>query len=196
VRGLAVACRAILCLAVPALLVTGRGEAAPVAMIAASCGLVLAWSRAPSSLQVLFLAPLTGAIWAAGFGATADSATFSTAAHTFLSAAVTPLLFLAVARTGALQTQPGGGLQRTGLFFVAVGLTSALAIGWELVEWCSDALLDTHMSLGKGDLLGDLAADLVGASIGALITVSLVLNRYPDQAGPPSVRTSRDRRRP
>jgi len=177
VKWLAVACRAILWLAIPALLLAGRPEAVPATAICASLGLAVAWSRACWTLQVLFLAPLAAATWAAGFGVVEDSATFSAAAHTLLPAAVTPLLFLAVARSGAIENRPSGALQRAGLFCVAVGLTSAVAVGWELVEWSSDSLLGTNMSPGHEDLLRDLAADLLGAGIGAAITVFAVLHR-------------------
>jgi hypothetical protein len=60
-------------------------------------------------------------------------------------------------------------------------MTIALGAIWELVEWQSDMLFGTDMSLGYSDTLGDMVCDVIGGFAGAVLVV-LVLTRRRAQA--------------
>ena len=48
---------------------------------------------------------------------------------------------------------------------LGIGLTSAVAILWELGEYVSDVLLGTHMQRGVGNTMRDLTNGMLGASL-------------------------------
>ncbi len=143
------------------LAVAGRpGAAVGVALIAATA-LAARAARAPAAVEATFvtLLALDVALTVSGLMARIDR--HDTLGHLLLTAAVTPVL-AAVIRLHAVEAA-----RPTPETAVLAGLAAVgLALGWEAVEWSSDVLLGTNMSLGAMDTGRDLLSGLVGAAIG------------------------------
>jgi len=87
--------------------------------------------------------------------------------HLLLPAAVAPIVWAALQRAGvAIDPE-----RRWTAVVVAAAATIALGTAWELVEWSSDALFGTHLSLGYSDTLRDLGTDMTAAVIGSILFV-------------------------
>jgi hypothetical protein len=63
---------------------------------------------------------------------------------------------------------------------LGIGLTSAIAILWELGEYASDAFLGTHIQRDVGNMMRDLVNGMLGASV--LVVFQRRTNRTPAAA--------------
>jgi hypothetical protein len=59
-----------------------------------------------------------------------------------------------------------------GIFTVAFSLGVAIGGVWEIVEWTSDAVFGSNLSMGNDDTVSDLVSDTVGAAAGGLLLVA------------------------
>jgi hypothetical protein len=59
-----------------------------------------------------------------------------------------------------------------GIFTVAFALGVAIGGMWEILEWSSDELLGSNLSLSNADTVGDLIADTLGSVTGGLLLVA------------------------
>ena len=59
-----------------------------------------------------------------------------------------------------------------GIFTVAFSLGVAIGGVWEIVEWTSDAVFGSNLSMGNDDTVSDLVSDTVGAALGGLLLVA------------------------
>jgi hypothetical protein len=90
-------------------------------------------------------------------------------AHVLLPLLTVPVVRAGLVRLGALpaelEDRPAGA--RVAILAVLAASVIGLGALWELVEWASDGLLGTDLSLGYRDTLTDLLADAAGALVGA-----------------------------
>src|ERR671924_1116727 len=60
----------------------------------------------------------------------------------------------------------------TGIWLVTFALGVAIGGLWEILEWSSDALFGSNLSMSNDDTAGDLIADSLGAATGGLLLVA------------------------
>lgn len=167
-RRAADALRAGLALSVLVALASGRGHTALALVFVSAAAWLPRLGGAPARLDLVFVALLAADAWATGLGAFEEVNREDRPGHLVLTGLVTPLLFFLARRLGALPPQPARrAAGRVAFAAVVAALGLALGAAWELVEWASDVVAGTDMSLGYGDTVGDLLADAVGATIGA-----------------------------
>jgi hypothetical protein len=76
-----------------------------------------------------------------------------------------------------------------GIFTIAFALGVAIGGLWEIVEWASDELFGSNLSMGNNDTVGDLIADSLGALAGGLLLVAWTkygwgsVRRIPGESG-------------
>ena len=76
-----------------------------------------------------------------------------------------------------------------GIFTVAFSLGVAIGGVWEIVEWTSDAVFGSNLSMGNDDTVSDLVSDTVGAALGGLLLVAWTkygwgsVRRIPGESG-------------
>jgi uncharacterized membrane protein YjdF len=139
--------------------------------------IVLRFAKAPPVFDFVFVALLSVDAWATAGGVLDElNQSNDRPGHLLISAAVTPILFYGAARLKVVNAEPENTRQTLLVGFVAMLLTTALGVLWELVEWQSDVHLNTDMSLSFSDTVGDLLCDVIGGFVGATVLV-LVLNR-------------------
>jgi hypothetical protein len=147
------------------LLIGGRPtEAIPLALISATA-IALRPARPSAAVESIFVTLLAVDAWLTCSGLMAQIARQDAAGHFLLTIAVTPVLAAAIVR--ASPWTPRSIRWIAGLAGLA---TIAIAVGWEVVESCSDALLGTNMSLNAADTRHDLVSDLIGAAAGTVLT--------------------------
>ena len=59
-----------------------------------------------------------------------------------------------------------------GIFLVTLSLGLAIGAVWEVIEWSSDGVLGSNLSMGNDDTVGDLIADGLGSMTGGLLLVA------------------------
>jgi Predicted membrane protein (DUF2238) len=159
------------------LLLVGREEGVWSMTLVAVAAVVLRWARAPAGVDLLFVALLAVDAWLTSLGAFQDFNRNDHVGHFLLPAAVAPVLFHLAVRAGVARDDAPAW--RAGA--LAAALTIALGTLWEVVEWASDEVLGTEMSLGYADTLGDLLADAGGAVAGGLL-LALTRRRVRERA--------------
>jgi hypothetical protein len=60
----------------------------------------------------------------------------------------------------------------TGLWLVTFALGVAIGGLWEILEWGSDGLFGSNLSMSNDDTVGDLIADSLGAAAGGLLLIA------------------------
>ena len=60
----------------------------------------------------------------------------------------------------------------TGIWLITFALGVAIGGLWEILEWSSDGLFGSDLSMGNDDTVGDLIADSLGAATGGLLLVA------------------------
>jgi hypothetical protein len=60
----------------------------------------------------------------------------------------------------------------TGIWLVTFALGVAIGGLWEILEWSSDSLFGSNLSMSNDDTVGDLIADSLGAATGGLLLVA------------------------
>lgn len=60
----------------------------------------------------------------------------------------------------------------TGLWLVTFALGVAIGGLWEVLEWGSDGLFGSNLSMSNDDTVGDLIADSLGAAAGGLLLIA------------------------
>lgn len=161
-------------------LVLGHSDRAVSLGLIAVTACAVRFAGAPPRIELVFVvgAALDG--WLTTLGAFDSFNRGDHIGHLVLPAAVTPVLFQALRRAGAVAP----GIGRLPAAVVAASGTIALGTVWELVERGADVLLGTRMSLGYTDTLGDLLADSVGAAIGAAFVALTLIRRRTGAADP------------
>jgi hypothetical protein len=134
--------------------------------------IALRFAKAPAIFDFLFVALLSIDVWATASGLMDElSQNNDRPGHILISAAVTPILFYGAARLKAVNATPENAAQTLAVGLVAMTMTMALGVLWELIEWQSDMRFGTDMSLGYSDTLGDLVCDVIGGFAGAAVLV-------------------------
>jgi hypothetical protein len=84
-----------------------------------------------------------------------------------------PVVYIALARLDVLPDPKDEthGRHYIGIFVVTLALGLAIGAVWEIVEFSSDRVLGSQLSLGNADTVGDLVADGFGAVVGAGLLV-------------------------
>lgn len=84
-----------------------------------------------------------------------------------------PVVYIAMARLDVLPDPKDEthGRHYVGIFVVTLAFGLAIGAVWEIVEWSSDRILGSQLSLGNADTIGDLVADGLGALVGAVLLV-------------------------
>src|SRR5918992_1507178 len=59
-----------------------------------------------------------------------------------------------------------------GIFTITFALGVAIGGLWEIVEWASDEVFGSNLSMGNDDTVGDLISDTLGAATGGLLLVA------------------------
>jgi hypothetical protein len=59
-----------------------------------------------------------------------------------------------------------------GIFTITFALGVAIGGLWEIVEWASDGVFGSNLSMGNDDTVGDLISDSLGALAGGLLLVA------------------------
>jgi hypothetical protein len=153
-----------LCGTACALLLGGRPSAAVAIVFISATAIAARLPRAHAVIESAFVTLLAVDAWLTSSGLMARIDRHDIAGHFILTTAVTPLLAVAIARFWRLS--------RCSIRRIAAlaGLAAGgLAIGWELLEWTSDTLVGTDMSLSATDTMYDLSSSLIGAATGAVI---------------------------
>jgi hypothetical protein len=76
-----------------------------------------------------------------------------------------------------------------GIFTITFALGVAIGGLWEIVEWASDGVLGSNLSMGNDDTVGDLISDSLGALAGGLLLVAWTkygwgsVRRIPGESG-------------
>ncbi|MGH2905868.1 MAG: hypothetical protein ACRDKI_03760 [Solirubrobacterales bacterium] len=143
---------------------------------------LLRLAKAPPAFDFTFVALLSLDAWLTAWGvlANADQAN-DRPGHLLISAAVTPVLYFGAVRLRAVSGSADSRAQALAIGAVAAMLTVALGALWEIVEWQSDKLFGTDMSLGYSDTLGDLVCDVVGALAGGAIVAFTLMRARAQQ---------------
>lgn len=158
------AVRVALCGTAFALVLGGRPSAAIAIVFISGTAIAARLPRAHAVIEGAFVTLLAVDAWLTSSGLMARIDRHDIAGHFILTTAVTPLLAVAIARFCRLSRC---SIPRTAAL---AGLAAGgLAIGWELLEWSSDTLLRTNMSLSATDTMYDLSSSLIGAATGAAI---------------------------
>ncbi len=84
-----------------------------------------------------------------------------------------PVAYIALARLEVLPDPRDDTDMRhyLGIFVVTLALGLAIGAIWEVVEWSSDGVLGSNLSLSNDDTVGDLIADASGSILGAALLV-------------------------
>jgi hypothetical protein len=165
------------------MLAVGRTHAAAGMALVGAGALALRAARPPARLELAFVTLLCADSLATALGAFAHVNRQDRPGHLVLTALATPMLFHLARRGGVMKAAPAdGAASRLAFWLVVAGLGLALGAAWELVEYGSDAILATNMSLGYGDTMGDLVADAAGASVAAAL-LTWYLTRRPGESG-------------
>jgi hypothetical protein len=82
--------------------------------------------------------------------------------------------YIALARIEVLPDMRDDFVPRhyAGIFTVTFALGVAIGGVWEILEWSSDELFGSNLSMGNDDTVGDLIADTLGAATGGLLLVA------------------------
>lgn len=99
---------------------------------------------------------------------------FDDLAHLALPLLTAPVFYIALASLDVVpDLRDETHLQHyIGIFIVSTALGIAMGALWEIVEWRSDAVFGTNLSIDNDDTVGDLVRDSIGAVIGAPLLVA------------------------
>lgn len=91
-----------------------------------------------------------------------------------------PVAYIALARLEVLPDPRDDTRTRhyVGIFVVTLALGLAIGAVWEVIEWSSDNLLGSELSLSNDDTVGDLIADGLGSILGSLLLVLWTLRGW------------------
>lgn len=157
--------RIMLCGTVCWLLIDGRAPAAYSLALISLTAITTRFARASPVAESAFVSLLAADAWLTCFGLMARIDQQDRAGHLLLTIAITPILAAAIVRR--TPRAPCSVWSTAGLAGLA---TIALLAGWEVVEWLSDSLLLTNMSLSAADTTHDLMSGFAGAAAGAAVT--------------------------
>lgn len=158
--------------------------AAAFALVGDTAGaVVLAFSGAITLLGRVVNLPrvydlcLTAGMALQGFGEALglydEFVSFDDLVHFTLPLLTAPVFYIALARLDVVpDLRDETHLQHyVGILIVSTALGIAMGAVWEIVEWRSDALLGTSLSIDNDDTVGDLVRDSLGAITGAALLV-------------------------
>ena len=94
--------------------------------------------------------------------------------HFFVPMLCCQVAYIALARIEVLPDMREDFVPRhyAGIFTVTFALGVAIGGLWEIVEWTSDGVFGSNLSLGNDDTVGDLISDSLGAAAGGLLLVA------------------------
>ena len=172
------------------------GEAAAAAVLAVLGGVTLLARlvNLPRPLDLAVVAAMALQGWGEVLGLFDSVAWFDNMVHVTLPMLTSPVVYVGLARLGVLPHPEDETHLRhyAGIFIVTLALGLAIGAVWEMVEFTSDLLFGTDLSLGNRDTVTDLMFDGTGAVVGAGGLVAwarfgwVSVRRTSPAAGPPA----------
>lgn len=152
------------------------GDAAPAAVLGFS-GAITVLGRLVNLPRIYDLCLTTG-MALQGFGEALglydEFVRFDDLVHFTLPLLTAPVFYIALARLDVVpDLRDETHLQHyVGILVVSTAVGIAMGALWEIVEWRSDALFGTSLSIDNDDTVGDLVRDSLGALTGAVLLVA------------------------
>lgn len=94
--------------------------------------------------------------------------------HFIVPMLTSQVAYISLARLEVLPDMREEFTQRhyTGIWLITFALGVAIGGLWEILEWSSDGLFGSNLSMSNDDTAGDLIADSLGAAAGGLLLVA------------------------
>ena len=115
---------------------------------------------------------LTG--WGEALGLYDAWKSYDNVVHFIVPMLTSQVAYISLARLGILPELREEFVPRhyTGIWLVTFALGVAIGGLWEILEWSSDELFGSNLSMSNDDTVGDLIADSLGAATGGLLLVA------------------------
>lgn len=152
---------------------TGDLGGAAVLAVASLAALAARVVNLPRLYDLCFVLAMVLAAWGEVLGFYDAFRWYDNLVHFFVPLLGAPVVYVALARLEVLPDPKDDthGRHYVGIFVVTLALGLAIGAAWEILEWTSDRVLGSQLSLGNADTIGDLVADGSGALVGAALLV-------------------------
>jgi hypothetical protein len=127
----------------------------------------------PRVYDLAFVVAMVFTGWGEALGLYDAISWYDNLVHFCVPMLTAPVAYIALARLDVLpDPRDDTPVKRElGIFVVTLSLGLAIGAVWEIIEWSSDGLLGSQLSLGNDDTVGDLVADGLGSLVGAALLV-------------------------
>src|SRR5918994_5516565 len=153
-----------------------RGELGGVAnlLVAGGALLVARAVNLPRLYDLGFTSALILTGWGEALGLYDAWKPYDNVVHFVVPMLCSQVAYIALARIEVLPDMREDFVPRhyAGIFTVTFALGVAIGGVWEIVEWASDGVLGSNLSMGNDDTVGDLISDTLGATAGGLLLVA------------------------
>ena len=129
----------------------------------------------PRAFDLAFILAMVLTGWGEAFRLYDRFGYFDVLVHFLVPLFGAPCVYIALARLDTLPDPAdayGSRRHLAGIFVVTLALGLAIGAVWEVLEWTSDQLFGSNLSLGEKDTIGDLVADAAGALCGGVLLVA------------------------
>jgi hypothetical protein len=143
----------------------------------------------PRPYDLAFLAAMALTGWGDALGLYDAFASYDTVVHFLVPFAVSPIVYLLLARADVLPDLKHDTSERhhyVGVFVVTLALGLAIGALWEVFEYTSDHGLGSKLQHGETDTITDLVADSCGAAAGACLLVLWSISGWASQRRRPA----------
>jgi hypothetical protein len=153
------------------LAVIGHSGAVPLA-VAGAAVVAVRFLDLPRIFDLAFILAMTLAGWGEALRLYDRFGYYDVVVHFLVPLFGAPCVYIALARLDTLPDPAdatGSRRHLAGIFVVTLALGLAIGAVWEVLEWTSDEVFGSNLSLGEQDTIGDLVADSAGALCGGLL---------------------------
>jgi hypothetical protein len=152
------------------------GELGGVAnLLVAGVALLVAWAAdLPRVYDLGFTIAMILTGWGEALGLYDAWKSYDNVVHFIVPMLTSQVAYISLARLEVLPDMREEFVPRhyTGIWLVTFALGVAIGGLWEILEWSSDALFGSNLSMSNDDTAGDLIADSLGAATGGALLVA------------------------
>jgi uncharacterized membrane protein YjdF len=154
--------------------ITGDAKGTANLLIAAVAVVIARFVNLPRVYDLCFVLAMYLTGWGEALGLYDAISWYDNLVHFLVPFFVAPVVYIGLARIEVLPDPRDEAFPRhyAGIFVVTLALGLAIGAIWEMVEWSSDRVLGSNLSMGNDDTVGDLIADGLGSLCGALLLVA------------------------